>query len=751
MRLRSKRLVSLLLAGSMMVSMVPASAVTAFAAEAKNGVVALAGAKQDVPADGVCSVEVTEASDENKSGVQKALEAKYNISNTGDKGFDDIKTLTVTTADGIVLDEDDFQFMSGIVTKNQGRNDVKVAPEGLTYLTNLEEMDLSEARCENDEIPAKAFFKNKKITKIILPQSIKRIGHHAFSAMYNETTGTGLSYLSTDKNVNLRFDGVEILGESMASRDRNLKDPLELPASLIAIGDACFANSGVSGAITIRINIDKNIDCNGEGTAELSQAQFAGTDDSNNGTNIDSLSFQDDATRIPGYIAKNCKSLKKIIISDTVSEIGEQAFFGTGLSEVVIPEKVDTIAKRAFMDSNMLDTVIVDNPNVSIDWLAFYGLKSGAKIYLASPMNNVNDNDNEQYHKRWNADTTTILNTDEGTIAHDNNGDVTAELDTTTGLYVPTKEGYKFLGWYTDVNDENTKLTTAAVAGQTYTAKWAPKAKYTVTVDYAGKGGTNYETNVTYPNTIDEPQHKDVDGYTFGGWYDGDTKVTFPLKVTANTTLTAKWIADHQLTVVGGTFTVKDETVETKTEDDKLIANVPEGAEVTVTFNKDTYADSNLTFGGWKIEGLDDADKYTGEEFTFTMPKTGVTIEALTKTADTEDDSWDAGTVVTGVVLGTGAAVLTYHIGTDLYAEQVLGKGVAVPKTREDVALKAWELAGKPAVELNGEPLSEAVQAEKWAVESGLMQNDAQGSFNGAKKMNKLKALRVLDAAKKLG
>ena len=57
-----------------------------------------------------------------------------------------------------------------------------------------------------------------------------------------------------------------------------------------------------------------------------------------------------------------------------------------------------------------------------------------------------------------------------------------------------------------------------------------------------------------------------------------------------------------------------------------------------------------------------------------------------------------------------------------------------MPKTREDVALKAWELAGKPAVELNGEPLSEAAQAEKWAVESGLMQNDANGSFNGCEK-----------------
>ena len=248
-------------------------------------------------------------------------------------------------------------------------------------------------------------------------------------------------------------------------------------------------------------------------------------------------------------------------------------------------------------------------------------------------------------------------------------------------------------------------------------------------------------------------------GYIFDSWntlengtgteYSDGAKVT----LSDDITLYAQWeaIPDHQLTVTGGTFTVKDETVETKTEGDKLIANVPEGAEVTVTFNKAAYADSNLVFGGWEISGLDDKENYANkEEFTFTMPETGVTIEARTKTADTEDDSWDAATVITGVAIGAGAAVLTYHIGTELYAEQVLGKGVSVPKTREDVALKAWELAGKPAVELNGEPLSEAAQAEKWATESGLMQNDAEGNFNGTKKMSKLKALRVLDKAQKL-
>ena len=153
------------------------------------------------------------------------------------------------------------------------------------------------------------------------------------------------------------------------------------------------------------------------------------------------------------------------------------------------------------------------------------------------------------------------------------------------------------------------------------------------------------------------------------------------------------------------------------------------------------------TFGGWYTdEAL--TQKFDVENDTISGD---TTLYAKWEPIPAEDDSWDAATVVTGVVLGTGTAILAYHIGTELYAEQVLGKDVTVPKTREDVALKAWELAGKPAVELNGEPLSEAAQAEKWAVESGLMQNDANGSFNGAKKMNKLKALRVLDAAKKLG
>ncbi len=302
--------------------------------------------------------------------------------------------------------------------------------------------------------------------------------------------------------------------------------------------------------------------------------------------------------------------------------------------------------------------------------------------------------------------------------------------------------------------DENVKN---ALAGKTYAEKFSSLDALNPVVTFEVDGEVFVKQNAKDNNfKAAKPETPTKKGYQFTGWYTKDDNDKYELfdfdtTITENITLYAQWekLPDHQLTVIGGTFAVKDETIETETKDDAVIANIPVDAEVTVAFNKEAYADSNQTFDGWVIEGLDDAENYTNQEtFTFTMPQNGVRIEAMTKFADVEDSGWDAATVVTGAVIGTGTAILAYHIGLEVYAEQVLGKGVAVPRTRGEVALLAWQLAGSPAVNGEGEPLSEAAQAEKWAVESGLMQPDAEGNFNGAKKMSKLKALRTLEKAK---
>lgn len=91
--------------------------------------------------------------------------------------------------------------------------------------------------------------------------------------------------------------------------------------------------------------------------------------------------------------------------------------------------------------------------------------------------------------------------------------------------------------------------------------------------------------------------------------------------------------------------------------------NVPEGATVSVAFDKDAFADSGLKFGHWDITGLDDPNAYQDKEsFAFVMPAKGVTLKAMTQDASIEDDEPDiVGPIVIGTTVVVGGAVLGYQ------------------------------------------------------------------------------------------
>ena len=277
----------------------------------------------------------------------------------------------------------------------------------------------------------------------------------------------------------------------------------------------------------------------------------------------------------------------------------------------------------------------------------------------------------------------------------------------------------------------------------------------TVTFDF--DNGTEMKTEkVENGNTISAPAAPTKEGYVFDGWYTDvalTQKYDFSKPVIDDMTLYAKWeevpVDTYVVTVENGVAWVEaDAETEAVAAGESIC--VPEG--VTVHVKADETAFDGMAFERWEVrKGEVKLADDRAAETTFTMPAGEVQLEAMYQAADANDSGWDAATVVTGAVLGTGTAILAYHIGMEVYAEQVLGKGVAVPRTRGEVALLAWQLAGSPAVNVKGEPLSEAAQAEKWAVESGLMQPDAEGNFNGTKKMSKWNALRTLDAAKKMG
>ena len=160
--------------------------------------------------------------------------------------------------------------------------------------------------------------------------------------------------------------------------------------------------------------------------------------------------------------------------------------------------------------------------------------------------------------------------------------------------------------------------------------------------------------------------------------------------------------------------------------------HVPEGATVSVAFDKDAFADSGLKFGHWDITGLDDPNAYQDKEsFDFVMPAKAVTLKAMTQDASIEDDEPDiVGPIVIGTTVVVGGAVLGYQ-AYSLGAE-FAGKLMALPyfpSNRSALAMMLWEDAGKPMPESEllypdveqEEQDMDLQHAARWAMENELI------------------------------
>ncbi|MBQ4587089.1 MAG: leucine-rich repeat domain-containing protein, partial [Clostridia bacterium] len=67
-----------------------------------------------------------------------------------------------------------------------------------------------------------------------------------------------------------------------------------------------------------------------------------------------------------------CKSLKSVVIPNSVTSIGSSAFADCdSLTSVVIPNSVTSIGFSAFDDCDSLTSVVIPNSVTSIDYYAF--------------------------------------------------------------------------------------------------------------------------------------------------------------------------------------------------------------------------------------------------------------------------------------------------------------------------------------------------------------------------------------------
>jgi uncharacterized repeat protein (TIGR02543 family) len=190
---------------------------------------------------------------------------------------------------------------------------------------------------------------------------------------------------------------------------------------------------------------------------------------------------------------------------------------------------------------------------------------NGNKIDSSSILDTAGD---KTLYAHWTASSYTVtFNPNGGTLTGSSSKSVT--YDTKYGdLPTASREGYAFLGWYTDSTNGSviTSETTVKIKKAiTLYAHWKAK-NYTVT--FNGNGGTPSFSSktVVYDTKYGDLPIASRSGYTFLGWYttasDG-SKITndYIFKVGSNQTLYAHWKSNtYTTTFYVGTTLISSET-----------------------------------------------------------------------------------------------------------------------------------------------------------------------------------------------
>jgi uncharacterized repeat protein (TIGR02543 family) len=185
----------------------------------------------------------------------------------------------------------------------------------------------------------------------------------------------------------------------------------------------------------------------------------------------------------------------------------------------------------------------------------------------------------------------------------------------------PTKDGYTFGGWYTEIGGGGTEFTatTPVTAAITVYAKWISG---TVTFDSQGATVPANPTTKTIAlpatSVVILPTAPTKTGYTFKGWYTavngGGTVFTATTSATADVTVYAKWIEDYIVTFDSQYATVPaSSTTKTIVSPATTVGTLPTAPTKT-----------GYTFGGWYT-----AVSGGGTAFTATTPVTAnITVYA---------------------------------------------------------------------------------------------------------------------------
>ena len=374
------------------------------------------------------------------------------------------------------------------------------------------------------------------------------------------------------------------------------------------------------------------------------------------GRNIRSVDIPQGVTSIGNHAFEECFALEEVTIPQSVTSIGLIAFGGCcKLTTLSLGENVETIGGGAFFRCSSLSNITIPKKVKVIEsgysgtpsFYRTFAYCSGLK-YIILP-----------------AELTTFearLDDCPACVIYYNNDEDHAKDLLKNNYYLrnAVQNGHQLL----------------CLCHVTFDAKGGNLTYDKVPV-YETEKITETLANNLEETDLDAINHPTRTGYNFIGWYttpDGKPEDgKFDVKETAITkdiTLYARWKFDpnaldcHQLTVTGGTVTVKydgsDVTSTLNSNTDATTGQktyyVPEGAEVTVTLDKNLIPKGNA-FDGWSTDkfSLPQDQDHKAETITFPM-NSDADIAAEYRDAAT-DHTPDTDTAVCHPLTVTGGIV----------------------------------------------------------------------------------------------
>jgi hypothetical protein len=282
------------------------------------------------------------------------------ITHIGNGAFSDCSNLKTINLPNKVIYIGNFAFFQNT------KLEINSLPEKLIHLgdsvfVECEYIKLTKLPKSLEHIGESAFW-STKIERLDISESVKHIGESAFSV--SELTQINVSpknkYYSSNSDV-LYDKKQQILIQYPLSNHRKIFD---VPGGVKEISTRAFSGSQNLEAI----NLPKTL-------KRIGKRAFSGLQ------RVNKLDIPNSVNFIDKYAFSGTEKLKSIKLSQKITEISDDLFRQSGISNLVIPEGVLNLGADVFYESS-LEEITLPNSLLKISELAFSRAEKLKKIYI---------------------------------------------------------------------------------------------------------------------------------------------------------------------------------------------------------------------------------------------------------------------------------------------------------------------------------------------------------------------------------